>query len=194
MAVHNAPAASAAASKDAPGGSNILSEEVIKSLEIERQRAILAEEEGAKVKAEAEQAWQDAQRKVEEAEARARAAEQNAKQALLEQISGSFGLSVPPATGDITAVSPKRMGRRSTKHQRMDSFATASQPPDLNSSVLDWVRALRLEDYQSAIAEAGTSLLDLKEMEVEDVAALGLKRLEEKRFLRALNELKVSQR
>lgn len=193
----NELAASASTSPEVTSSSRELNEQVAKSLEIERQRTRLAEEEGAKARAEAEQAWQEALRKVEEAEARAQAAEENAKQSLLEQLTGAIGLGLPRATlaGSSTAASAAatKNGRRS-EHKQSGSSATAGQALNLNASVVDWVQALRLEDYQAAIAEAGTSLLDLKEMDVEDVAALGLKRLEEKRFLRALDELKISQK
>jgi len=84
------------------------------------------------------------------------------------------------------------MGRRSVP-QDFPADGKAEADLNLNASVVDWVRALRLEDYQRPIAEAATSLLDLKEMDEKDVAALGLKRLEEKRFKRALEQLKAQQ-
>ena len=74
-----------------------ISDDVAATLETERQRTRFAEEEGARARAAAERAKQEALRKVEEAEARAAAAEMNAKQVLLEQLSGSFGLSMPSA-------------------------------------------------------------------------------------------------
>lgn len=175
-------ATNVATTRTATNLNGLSTSEVTKTLENERQRAKKAEEEGVKAREAAERAQQEALRMVEEAEARAAAAEVNAKQVLLEQLSGSFGLNLPAA----------RMGRRSVP-QDFPADGKAEADLNLNASVVDWVRALRLEDYQRPIAEAATSLLDLKEMDEKDVAALGLKRLEEKRFKRALEQLKAQQ-
>ena len=85
------------AANAATAPTSTISDDVAMTLETERQRARLAEEESARARADAERAKQQALRKVEEAEARAAAAEMNAKQVLLEQLTGSFGLNMPSA-------------------------------------------------------------------------------------------------
>lgn len=102
-------------------------------------------------------------------------AEFTAKQQLIAELSGSLG-------GGVS--SPTRFGRRSTG-------AVVGSNQNLNVSVLDWVASLELDDrYGETLASMASSTLDLKEMDAEDVASLGMKRMEEKRFTKALAALK----
>ena len=59
----------------------------------------------------------------------------------------------------------------------------------LNETVTHWMTSLRLDEYLPSLASMATATEDILSMTEEDVKALGMKRLEERRFLQALAEL-----
>ena len=98
----------------------------------------------------------------------------------------------------MTSSTPTKFGRRSgntttltpsPRQQNSSSINNNSNP--LNASVVDWAASVRLGDgFVERLGDVASSMLDLQAMDAEDVASLGLKRMEEKRFSQALAMLR----
>ena len=146
--------------------------------EAARHAAAMVGEEAAQRAAEAEQ-------RIAAAEERARQAEANAAQKLIDQLLvGASSAAVAP--GGLSNLQQQAATAASSGGLHLERGSQSL----LNETVRDWVRTLRLGEYEGALSQLATGTDDLLEMCKEDVAELGMKRLEERRFLHALEELK----
>ena len=200
--------AASATTRNAAAAAATAAEESARLIELERQRVLKAEEDGALARQQAEEVAAAAERRIREAEARAAQAEANAKQMLMEQLQGQMQMlsasspAGPKGIGggaSLTSSTPTKFGRRSgntttltpSPRQQNSSSSINSSSNPLNASVVDWAASVRLGDgFVERLGDVASSMLDLQAMDAEDVASLGLKRMEEKRFSQALAMLR----